>query len=375
MQTKERIISRTTFITHKNPPFTNYSLLLLPNFRLMRSFASDNNSGVHPLIMDAVVKANDNHAVGYGDDPWTKAAEDKIKSIFSNNCGVVFVFNGTGANSVALQAVTRPFNCIIATATAHICVDECGAPTKFTGCRIMEVPTPDGKITPELIKTKMTGIGVCHHSQPKVVYLSQVTELGTVYTVEEIKAIADYLHANDMYLHMDGARLANACAYLGCSMKEITVEAGVDILSLGGTKNGMMMGEAVVAFRPELKENLMYYRKQSAQLASKLRYLSAQFIPYFENNLWLENAQKANRNASQLAEILKCYPEIKFTQPIQSNALFFTMPRPIIDQLMKDYFFYMWNEEKDEARLVTSWDTTEEDILQFGEALNKAFNK
>lgn len=375
MQTKERIISRTTFITHKNPPFTNYSLLLLPNFRLMRSFASDNNSGVHPLIMDAVVKANDNHAVGYGDDPWTKAAEDKIKSIFSNNCSVVFVFNGTGANSVALQAVTRPFNCIIATETAHICVDECGAPTKFTGCRIMEVPTPDGKITPELIKTKMTGIGVCHHSQPKVVYLSQVTELGTVYTIEEIKVIADYLHANDMYLHMDGARLANACAYLGCSMKEITVEAGVDILSLGGTKNGMMMGEAVVAFRPELKENLMYYRKQSAQLASKLRYLSAQFIPYFENNLWLENAQKANRNASQLAEILKCYPEIKFTQPIQSNALFFTMPRPIIDQLMKDYFFYMWNEEKDEARLVTSWDTTEEDILQFGEALNKAFNK
>ncbi|WP_106828756.1 threonine aldolase family protein [Parabacteroides pacaensis] len=341
----------------------------------MRSFASDNNSGVHPLIMDAVVKANDNHAVGYGDDPWTKAAEDKIKSIFGNNCGVVFVFNGTGANSVALQAVTRPFNCIIATETAHICVDECGAPTKFTGCRIMEVPTSDGKITPELIKTKMTGIGVCHHSQPKVVYLSQVTELGTVYTIEEIKAIADYLHANDMYLHMDGARLANACAYLGCSMKEITVEAGVDILSLGGTKNGMMMGEAVVAFRPELKENLMYYRKQSAQLASKLRYLSAQFIPYFENNLWLENAQKANRNARQLAEILKCYPEIKFTQPVQSNALFFTMPRPVIDQLMKDYFFYMWNEEKNEARLVTSWDTTEEDIRQFGEALNKAFNK
>lgn len=341
----------------------------------MRSFASDNNSGVHPLIMDAVVKANDNHAVGYGDDPWTKAAEERVKEAFGGNCDVVFVFNGTGANSVALQAVTRPFNCIIATQTAHICVDECGAPTKFTGCRIMEVPSADGKLTPELIRTKMVGIGVCHHSQPKAVYLSQVSELGTVYTVEEIRAIADYLHANDMYLHMDGARLANACAYLGCTMKELTVDAGVDILSLGGTKNGMMMGEAVVAFRPELGEYLMYYRKQSAQLASKLRYLSAQFIPYFENDLWLENARKANAIALKLAEVLKQYPEVRFTQPIESNALFFTLPREVIEELQKDFFFYMWNEEQNEARLVTSWDTTDNDIELFASSLHKAFGK
>lgn len=340
----------------------------------MRSFASDNNSGVHPLIMDAIVKANDNHAVGYGDDPWTAAAEAKIKEVFGTACDVAFVFNGTGANSVALQAVTRPFNCIIATSTAHICVDECGAPTKFTGCRIMEVSSPDGKITPEQIQSKLIGIGVCHHSQPKVVYLSQVTELGTIYTIKEIQAIASLLHQNNMYLHMDGARLANACARLGCSMKEITVDTGVDILSLGGTKNGMMMGEAVISFRAELSENLKYYRKQSAQLASKMRYLSAQFIPYFENELWLSNARAANGKACELATILKQYPEIQFTQAIESNQLFFTMPRKAINKLMEEYYFYMWNEERNEARLVTSWDTTDEDIKRFDASLKEALS-
>lgn len=335
----------------------------------MRSFASDNNSGVHPLVMDAIVKANTDHAVGYGDDPWTAAAETKIKEQFGQDCSVAFVFNGTGANSVALQTITRSFHCIIAAETAHICVDECGAPTKMTGCRIMELPSADGKLTPEGIRSKLVGLGVCHHSQPKAVYLSQVTELGTVYTIEEIKAISTLLHEYGMYLHMDGARLANACAHLNCSMKELTVDAGVDILSLGGTKNGMMMGEAVVSFRPELSEYLMYYRKQSAQLASKLRYLSAQFIPYFENGLWLENARKANARAQRLAEILKLHPDIRFTQPVESNALFFTLPRPLIGKLSKDYFFYMWNEEKNEARLVTSWDTTEQDIEAFRETL------
>ena len=341
----------------------------------MRSFASDNNSGVHPRILEALVKANDNHAVGYGDDPWTKAATEKLKSIFGPDSEAVFVFNGTGANSVALQAVARSFHCIIAASTAHICVDECGAPTRFTGCRIMEIPVPDGKLTPELIETKRIGTGVCHHSQPRVVYLSQATELGTLYTLAEIRAIAGYLHAHDMYLHMDGARLANACAALGCSMKEMTVDAGVDILSLGGTKNGMMMGEAVISFRPELSENLAYYRKQSAQLASKLRYLSAQFLPYFENDLWLENARKANEAARKLAATLKKYPEIEMTQPVESNALFFTLPRPVVERLSEDYFFYMWDEKRNEARLVTSWDTTEEDISCFDAALRKAFGK
>ena len=341
----------------------------------MRSFASDNNSGVHPLVMDAVIKANENHAVGYGDYPWTAAAVTKIKEIFGEKASPFFVFNGTGANSVALQAVTRSFNSILCAETAHINVDECGAPGRMTGCAIVTIPTPDGKLTPELIKPHLHNFGVCHHSQPKVVYISQVTELGTVYTIEEVKAIADLLHAHNMYLHMDGARLANACAFLNCSMKQVTVDAGVDVLSFGGTKNGMMMGEAVVAFSPDIAENLMYFRKQSAQLASKLRYLSAQFIPYLENNLWLENAMKANLAATKLADIMKQYPQICFTQKIESNALFFTIPTEALRKLQEEYFFYMWNEEQNEARLVTSWDTTGEDIAGFEESLKIIFSK
>lgn len=339
----------------------------------MRSFASDNNSGVHPAIMEAVIQANQDHAVGYGDDPWTSAASQRIKEVFGAGAEPFFVFNGTGANSVAIQAVTRPFHSIICAETAHIYVDECGAPARMTGCAVTPVATPDGKLTPELIRPHLHNFGVCHHSQPKVVYISQVSELGTVYTIEEVKAISELLHAHQMYLHMDGARLANACAYLNCTMKQLTVDAGVDILSFGGTKNGMMMGEAVIAFRPELSENLQFHRKQSAQLASKLRYLSAQFIPYLENNLWLENAMKANISAQKLAEALSRYPQIRFTQKVESNQLFFTIPSEPLKKLQEKYFFYMWNENTNEARLVTSWDTTGEDIACFEQTLREIF--
>lgn len=331
----------------------------------MRSFASDNNSGVHPLVMQALINANDGHAVGYGDDEWTSKAVLKLKEIFGNEASPFFVFNGTGANSVALQAVTRPFNSILCAETAHINVDECGAPGRMTGCSIVTIPTEDGKLTPELIKPHLHNFGVCHHSQPKAVYISQVSELGTIYTVEEVKAISELLHSYNMYLHMDGARLANACAYLNCSMKEITVDAGVDILSFGGTKNGMMMGEAVISFRPEVTENLAYIRKQSAQLASKLRYMSAQFLPYLENNLWLENARHANKCALKLAEAMSKFDEIKFTQKIESNQLFFILPADVLAKLQEKYFFYVWNNARNEARLVTSWDTTDEDIDSF----------
>ncbi|MDY4552202.1 MAG: aminotransferase class V-fold PLP-dependent enzyme [Parabacteroides sp.] len=339
----------------------------------MRSFASDNNSGVHPLVMEAIAKANDNHAVGYGDDPWTAEATDKIRAVFGPSADPFFVFNGTGANSVALQAVTRPFNSILCATTAHIYVDECGAPARMTGCAVTPIPTPDGKLTPELIRPYLCNFGVCHHSQPKAVYISQVSELGTVYTIEEVRALADLLHAYHMYLHMDGARLANACAHLNCTMKQVTVDAGVDILSFGGTKNGMMMGESVISFRPEISENLAFYRKQSAQLASKLRYLSAQFIPYLTDNLWLENALRANISAEKLADVLRQYPEIHFTQAVESNQLFFTIPEKPLKRLQEKYFFYMWNEANREARLVTSWDTSGEDIARFEQDLKEAF--
>jgi len=339
----------------------------------MRSFASDNNSGVHPLIMDAMAKANSNHAVGYGDDPWTEAATQKLKEVFGETASPFFVFNGTGANSIALQAVTRSFHSIICTQTAHIYVDECGAPARMTGCTLTAVPTPDGKLTPALIRPHLHGFGVCHHPQPKAVYLSQTTELGTVYTIAEIRAIADLIHAHDMYLHVDGARLANACAYLNCSMKQLTVDAGVDILSFGGTKNGMMQGETVISFRPEITENMPFYRKQSAQLASKMRYLSAQFLPYLTDDLWLSNARHANRQAAKLVQILKQYPQIKFTQPPETNQLFFTLPKDIAQKLSEKYFFYYWNEAQSEIRLVTSWDTTDEDIEKIGLTLKELF--
>ena len=243
----------------------------------------------------------------------------------------------------------------------------------MTGCAVIPIPTPDGKLTPELIRPHLKNFGVCHHSQPKAVYISQVSELGTVYTIDEVRAIADLLHAHQMYLHMDGARLANACARLGCTMRQVTVEAGVDILSFGGTKNGMMMGEAVVSFRPEITENLAFIRKQSAQLASKLRYLSCQFIPYLSNDLWLTNARRANAQAEKLKQILKQYPEIHFTQQMESNQLFFTLPTEALHRLQEEYFFYMWDESKNEARLVTLWDTTDEDIDRLAKSFAACF--
>ncbi len=338
----------------------------------MRSFASDNNSGVHPAVIKAIEEANADHAVGYGSDPWTARAEAALKEVFGGQAEPFIVFNGTGANSVALQAVTRPFNSILCADTAHIYVDECGAPARMTGCPLTPIATHDGKLTPELIRPHLHNFGVAHHSQPGAVYISQVSELGTVYTVGEVRALADLLHSHGMYLHMDGARLANACAYLGCTMKEMTVDAGVDVLSFGGTKNGMMMGEAVIAFRPEIAENMKYWRKQSAQLVSKMRYLSAQFLPYLDG-LWLENARCANESAARLTELLSRYPQIRFTQKPETNQIFCIVPPEALARLRERYFFYMWDEERGEARFVTSWDTTDGDIADFGRLLEEIF--
>ena len=337
----------------------------------MRSFASDNNSGVHPLVMDAIINANSGHTVGYGADEWTRDADACFKKIFGEEIAPYYVFNGTGANMLALQACTNPFHSIICAETGHINVDECGAPSKFTSCMVKEISTPDGKLTPELISQRLHGIGDQHHSQPKVIYISQVTELGTVYTAAEIKTICDFAHANNLYVHVDGSRLANAAAFLNTGLRELTLDCGVDILSLGGTKNGMMMGETVIAFRPELAENLKFIRKQSAQLYSKMRYLSAQYIAYLQDDLWLKNAGHANKMAQELASRLEGLPGIQFTQKIESNALFLTMPKKTIEQLLKTYFFYFWNEAENEIRLVCSWDTTQEDVDSFIAAVKR----
>lgn len=331
----------------------------------MRSFASDNNSGVHPLVMEALVKTNVNHALGYGGDKWTEEAICKVREQFTADCEPFFVFNGTGSNVVALQLLTRPYNSILCAETAHIYVDECGSPVKMTGCQIRPVATTDGKITPELIIPFLHGFGDQHHSQPGAVYLSQCTELGTVYTPEELKAITTLAHQHGMCVHMDGARIANAAVALNVSLKALTVDCGIDILSFGGTKNGLMMGECVVVFNLALIKEAKFYRKQSAQLASKMRYLSCQFTAYLTDELWLKNASHANMMAQLLYRELSQFPDIHFTQKMESNQLFMTMPRKVIDRMLESYSFYFWNEEANEIRLVTSFDTTEEDIYGF----------
>jgi threonine aldolase len=341
----------------------------------MRSFGSDNHSGVHPEIIRAIEKANTDHAIAYGNDFWTNEFAVRIKEIFGKTAEAVAVFNGTGANVVALQTVTQSFNAIIAPKTGHIVVDECGSTEFMLRTALKTVDTEDGKLTPELLKPFLHDFGNEHHSQPKVAYISQCTELGTVYTIEEISALADFLHYNNMYLHVDGARIANAAVFLGKSLKEITVDCGVDILSFGGTKNGMMMGESVIAFRPELSVNLKYIRKQSAQLFSKMRYNSSQFLAYLENDLWAKNAQHANKMAQLLRAGIQSIGNFEFTQQTDANIILVKMPKPIIDQLLENHYFYIWDESTNEIRLVTSWDTTENDINIFLNNLKTALQQ
>lgn len=333
--------------------------------KITRSFGSDNHSGVHPAIIEAIEKANTGHAVAYGGDSLSERFSERIKEIFGDTAELVIVFNGTGANVVALRAATQPFQSIIAPQTGHIAVDECGSPEFMTGASVKTVDSTNGKLTPELLKPLLHGFGNEHHSQPKTVYISQCTELGTVYTPEEISTLADFLHRYNMYLYMDGARIANAAVSLGKSLKEITADCGVDILGFGGTKNGMMMGESVIAFRPELAANLKYIRKQSAQLFSKMRYVSSQFLAYLENGLWAQNARHANAMAQLLRKGISSAGDFEFTQPTEANVVLVKMPKQLTDRLLKNHFFYIWNEPVNEIRLVTSWDTNETDIERF----------
>jgi threonine aldolase len=330
-----------------------------------RGFASDNNSGVHPEILKALTEVNSGHTIAYGDDPYTHEAKILFKNIFGHHVEVFFVFIGSAANVLGIKAATQPYNSVICPETAHIQVDECGAPERFTGCKLLPVETPDGKLTPDLVKKHLHGFGFEHHAQPKVISISQPTELGTVYTPDEIKLLANLAHEHKMYLHMDGARIANAAVSLGKEFKEFTTDVGVDILSFGGTKNGMMYGEAIVFLAPELKENFMYTRKQGLQLASKMRYISAQFIAYLSNNQWKKTAEHANRMAKLLAEEIRKIPQITITQKVEVNGVFAIVPPAIIPKLQEQYFFYEWDEHQSEVRWMTSWDTTEEDIMGF----------
>jgi len=340
-----------------------------------RGFASDNNSGVHPQIFEALLNANISHCIAYGDDQYTHHAEEVFKMHFGSQSKTYFVFLGTGANVLSLKSITDSFHSIICAETAHIQVDECGAPEKFTGCKLLPVPTKNGKITPQSIKSLLHGFGFEHHSQPKVISITQATELGTVYTPAEIKELADLAHSFNMYLHVDGARIANAAVSLGISFNEMITQTGVDVLSFGGTKNGLMYGEAIVFLNNKLGENFKYFRKQSMQLASKMRFISAQFLGYFENDLWQQNAAHSNRMAKLLAAEINKIPEIKITQKVEANGVFAIVPHKIIADLQNEFFFYVWDEFANEVRWMTSWDTTEEDIYGFAAAIKKLLAK
>jgi len=335
----------------------------------LKSFGSDNNAPVHEAVLRAMTDANTGDAIAYGDDVYTAAAEDKFRELFGRDAKTWFVFNGTGANVSAVAHLLRPYHAIISSDQSHMHHDECGAPEKFSGCKLHVLPSTNGKIAADQVRPLLHSVGFQHHNQPKVVSITQATELGNVYTPEEIRAIADFVHANNMYLHVDGARIANAAACLNISMQEMITDTGVDVLSFGGTKNGIMLGEAVVFLRKELSIGFEYTRKQSMQLASKMRYISAQFNALLTNNLWLENARHANNMAKLLEKKIIEIPEVAITQPVQINAIFATMPAEAIPKLMKKFFFYVWNEERNEVRWMTSFNTTEKDIEEFIAAL------
>ena len=330
----------------------------------MKSFASDNYSGIHPEVFEAIQLANSHHQISYGDDTFTSDAVQLFEKEFGN-VSVLFSFNGTGANVICLKCCTLPFQAVICSDLAHIHVDECGAPTQSIGCSLLPIPTTDGKLTPELIKPLLSRLGNVHHTQPKVISISQSTEVGTIYSIDELKTLCRFAHDNDMYVHLDGARISNAVAALGVTLKEATVDCGVDIMSFGGTKNGLMMGEAVLIFNDKLKANAPYFQKQSAQLFSKNRFIATQFKALLSNDLWLRMATHANKMAQLLSAEIQQLPGVTITRKVQANAVFAIIPQKAIEPLQAKYPFYIWDEETLELRWMCSFDTTEEDIENF----------
>lgn len=337
-----------------------------------RGFASDNNAGVHPRVWDALRSADGGHAAAYGDDAYTETAVRLFREHFGERAEVFFVFGGTGANVSALAAVTRPFHAVVCAETAHVNVDECGAPERFAGCKLIDLPTPDGKLRPEQIEPLLAPVGDQHRVQPRVVSVAQATELGTVYTAGELTRLAEFAHGRGMLLHVDGARLANAAAHLGVSLRELTADAGVDVLSFGGTKNGMMYGEAVVFFDPALAEGFRFVRKQCAQLPSKMRFVAAQFTALLGGDLWRETAAHANRMAQALAQGLRAIPQVHVTQPVESNAVFALLPPDSVPRVRERFRFYVWNDQTNEARFMCSFDTTEEDVEELASVIREA---
>ncbi len=337
-----------------------------------RGFASDNSAGIHPAVLEALRLANSGHTFGYGHDERTRAAEQHVAEQFGNDARTYFVFNGTAANVLSLRAACRRWEAVICAESAHLNVDECGAPESIAGVKLLTVATEHGKLTPELVDSRIERVGFEHAVQPRMVSISQCTELGTVYTAAETRALADHAHANQLVLHMDGARLSNACAALDLSLRELTTEVGVDIVSFGGTKNGLLGAEAVVFVAREFAGGFEYIRKQSLQLASKMRFLAAQFEALLSDDLWLRNARQANAMAARLADAVRDLGGVEITRPVETNAVFATMPAAATVALQEEFAFYVWDERTNEVRWMCSWDTTEEDVDRFAQAITDA---
>lgn len=338
----------------------------------LRGFASDNNAGVHPEIIDAIARVNQGHVIAYGDDDYTRSAIAKFEEHFGSGIDVFFTFNGTGANVLGLQALNRPYHAVLCSDYAHIYTDECAAPEKHIGCKLIPLAHQDGKITVDQVRHAYHGIGDQHHVQVRVISITQSTEMGTVYQAEEIRALAEFAHERDMFLHMDGARIANAAAALGQTLRQATRDLAVDVLSFGGTKNGMMGGEAVVFFKEGLSSDFLFLRKQGMQLASKMRFIAAQFETMLTNDLWRRSAEHANRMAKLLEAEVRKIPQIKIVWKVEANGVFAQIPKHAIEKIQQKFFFYPWIEDENIVRWMCSFDTTEDDVRAFVKCVAEA---
>lgn len=338
----------------------------------LTSFASDNAAGVSPEVMAALGRANDGPALAYGEDPWSTAASDALRDLFDAPVDVLLCWGGTGANVAGLASVLQPWQAVLAPDTAHIVVDECGAPARFTGATIAPVPHVDGKLVPDSLEPWLDWCGVTHHPQPRVLSISQCTEMGTVYSVEEIAALCDLAHRHGMVVHVDGARIANAVAASGVDVRRMLLEPGVDLMTFGFTKNGAMYGEALVHLTPALADRARFVHKQAAQLPSKTRYVAAQVTALLTDDLWLRNATRANDMATLLAEKLRDTDEVVLDVPVESNAVFPRLPAEAIGPLQEWSFFWPWDLARSRVRWMTSFATTEEDVDRFVAGVRRA---
>ena len=328
-----------------------------------KSFGSDNHAGAHPAVLEAIAAASQGDATAYGDDHWTARASAQLAEAFGADGGVFFVFNGTAANVVGLSLMLRPYEAVICAEGAHLNVDECGAAERIIGCKLLTVPTPDGKLTPDLVATRLGGRGDEHRVQPRAVAITQVTEVGTCYTLAELRRLGEFCRASGLLVYMDGARLANAAAFLGCSLSDLS--ASVDVLSFGGTKNGAVGGEALIVMNASLAGGVHFQRKQQMQLASKMRFVAAQFTALLEDQLWLRNARHANDMARRLADGVSDVPGVRPHYPVESNGVFAALDRALVEPLQREWNFYVWEAAGQVVRWMTAFDTTEDDVDAF----------